>query len=191
MKPCSHNRKLISWLTLGELDVRRATELRAHIRTCDDCRRYLLELSIVNEKLTTQEPIPDIEASASFHRRVVAKLRAEQSGSLWEGLAARLGAARLTWRAAVSLLGATALVVVLISVARRQPAVPRPVPARAEAVPPSGSKKEISPTLSNYQKVANRSLDDLDDLLTRQDGQRPSPAPIFTASMFAAATRAD
>ncbi len=191
MKSCSSNRKLIAWLALGELDARRAADLRAHIQTCDKCRRYLEEISSVKETLTATEPTPDLEASEPFHRRVVARLRAEQSGSLWHRLAARLGAARLGWRAALSLAGATALVIALLSVLWRQPGVSRPAPGGVEAVLPPGPKNDLSPTISNYQRVANRSLDELDDLLTRQDTRRPSPTPIYTASMFGAANAAD
>ena len=191
MKPCSSNRKHIAWLALGELDARREADLRGHIQTCDKCRRYLEEISSVKETLTTTELTPDLEASESFHRRVVARLRAEQSGSFWDGLAAQFGAARLSWRAALSSLGATALVIVLLSVLRRQPAVPLPAPNRVQAVLPPGPNNDLSPTISNYQRVANRSLDELDDLLTRQDTRRPSPTPIYTASMFVAANAAD
>jgi len=191
MKPCSTNRKLIAWLALGELDARREADLRAHIQTCDKCRRYLHEISSVKETLTTAEPTPDIEASESFHRRVVARLRAEPSGSLWDRLAAQLGAARVSWRAALSMLGATALVIALLSVLWRQPGVSRPVPSGVQAVLSPGPNNDLSPTISNYQRVANRSLDELDDFLTRQDTRRPSATPIYTASMFVAANAAD
>ena len=215
MKPCSCNRKLIAWLALGELDASHEADLRAHIQCCDECRRYLHELSSVTETLTTGELTRDIEASQSFHRRVVAGLRAERSRWSWTDLAVQLGAARLGWRAALSLLGTTALVVALLSVLWRQPGLPGPAPARVLAVLPPGPRNhltptisnyqkasithhasriimnDLSPTISNYQRVANRSLDELDDLLTRQDSRRSSPTRFYTASMFAAANVGD
>jgi hypothetical protein len=191
MKPCPHNRKLITWLALSELDVRHAADLRAHLQTCDGCRCYLHELSSVKEALTAAEPMPDIQASESFHRRVVTRLRAEQSGSLWNGLVARLAGVRLSWRIAVSLLGATAILLVLVLVQWREPVGPSPLPSAVQAVPPAGPNNDLSPTISNYQRVANGSLDDLDDLLTRQANRRPSLTPIYSASMFAAASAAD
>ena len=191
MKPCSHNRKPIAWLALGELDVPHAADLRAHLQSCEGCRRYLHEISGVEETLTTAGPTPDIEASESFHRRVVARLRAEQSGSLWNSLAVQLAAVRLSWRTAVLLAGATAFLIVLLSVQWQEPAGQSPMPGRVQAVLPTGPKNDLSPTISNYQRVANRSLDDLDDLLTRQGNRRPSPTPIYTASMFPAASAAD
>ena len=191
MRPCSRNRKALAWLALGELDARTTAALRAHIETCDGCRHYLAEISTVTERLAAAEVTPDIQSSESFHRRVVARLGEEQSGLVWQTLAAPLVAARLNWRAALSLLGATALVIALLSVLWRQSAVPLPAPNRVQAVLPPGPKNEFSPTISNYQRVANRSLDELDDLLTRQDTRRPSPTPIYTASIFAAAKAAD
>ena len=122
---------------------------------------------------------------------MVARLGTEQPGAFWDGLAAQFGAARLSWRAALSLLGATALVIALLSVLWRQPGLSRPTPGGAQAVLPAGPNNELSPTIANYQRIANRSLDELDDLLTRQDTRRPSPTPSYTASMFAAASAAE
>ena len=76
MKACSKNRKLLAWLALGELDARRAGELRAHIQTCDGCRYYLEEVSAVTDRLATVDMTADMQASESFHGRLVTSLRA-------------------------------------------------------------------------------------------------------------------
>lgn len=191
MKPCSRNRKPLAWLALGELDARRAGALRAHIQTCAGCRRYLEEISTVTERLAAAEMTPDIQASESFHQRLAGRLRAEQSGSLWQTLAAPLAAARLNWRVALPVLGAATLVIATLSIVVRQPAVSPPAPARIQAVSRPGPESDLPPTIANYQRVANRSLDELDELLTRQGNRNPSPAPIYTASMFASAIAAD
>jgi len=47
MKPCAQNRKLIVWLSLNVLDASQARQLRAHLETCEGCRRYLAEISNV------------------------------------------------------------------------------------------------------------------------------------------------
>ena len=191
MKPCSRNRKPLAWLALGELDARRAGALRAHIQTCAGCRCYLEEISTVTERLTAAEMTPDIQASESFHQRLAGRLRAEPAGSLWQTLAAPLAAARLNWRVALPVLGAAALVIVTLSIVVRQPGVSPPAPVRIQAVSPPPPDSDLPPTIANYQRVANRSLDELDDLLTRQGNRNPSPAPIYTASMFALANAAD
>jgi len=190
MKPCSRNRKPLAWLALGELDARRAGALRAHIQSCAGCRRYLEEISAVTERLTAAEMTPDIQASESFHQRLAGRL--EQPVSLWESLAAPLAAARLNWRVALPVLGAAALVVVTLSIVVRRPGVSPPAPAGIQAVSRSAPESDLPPTIANYQRVANRSLDELDELLTRQGNRHPSPAPIYTAStMFASANAAD
>ena len=191
MKPCSRNRKPLAWLALGELDARTAAALRAHLETCKGCRRYLAELSTVTEKLASAEVTPDIQASESFHRRVVTRLRAEQSGSVWQTLTAPLIAAWLNWRVALPVVGAAALVIALLSILARQPAVSPPAPTVVQAALPPDIKSDLPPTIANYQRIASRSLDDLDELLTMQGRRNPSPIPIYTASLFVSARALD
>jgi len=185
MKPCSRNRKPLALLALDELDACRARELRAHLQTCAGCRRYLEEISTVKATLTAAETKPDIEASESFHRRLTSRLRAEPAGSLWETLAAWVGAARLNWRVALPALGATAVLVVMLSSLVRHPVPSAPVPIRVQVAVTPAMQCELSPTIANYQRVANRSLDELDDLLTRQGTKSHTPTPIYKASLLA------
>jgi anti-sigma factor RsiW len=172
----------LAWLALGELDARRAGELRAHIKTCDGCRFYLAEISSVTEGLTAAAVTPDLQASEVFHRRVVMKLRAEQAGSVWQSLVAHF-----SWRVALPAVGAAAVVIVMLSVLARQPSVLPPAPAIVQAIPSSNVASDLSPTIANYRRIASRSLDDFDELLTRQSERNPSPTPIYTASFFALA----
>ena len=191
MKPCSRNRKLLAWLALDELDARRAEALRAHIQTCEGCRCYLEELSAVMNQLDAAETTPDMQASDAFHRRLVALLRSEQPASPWASLVAHFAAARLSWRVAVPVLGAAALVIVMLSILERQPAVHLPAPTVVQAGSAPVLTSVPTPTIANYQRVANRSLEELDDLLTRQAKRNLPLAPIYTASTFALANAAD
>ena len=45
MRPCGKNRKLLVWLSLGELGPEPAAAIREHVKTCEGCRQYLAELS--------------------------------------------------------------------------------------------------------------------------------------------------
>jgi hypothetical protein len=182
MKPCLSKRKLIAWQALGQLDARQAQDLLAHIKTCNGCRQYLEEMSAVGERLLGAEPEPEIEPSAFFHQRLVGRLRAERSGSRWEMLFARLN-----WRVALPAAGLAALVILMLSLFPRQPGVAPPVQISRPAVAPPAPKGDLSPTVANYQRAASRSLDDLDDLLTRQANRKRAPAPLYTASIFALA----
>ena len=191
MNPCSRNRMPLALLALGELDANRAAALRTHIETCDGCRRYLAEISAVAEKVAGAEKTPDIQASESFHRGVVARLRAEPSGSIWQTLAAPFIAARSNWRVALPVVGAAAVVIVMSSIPARQPAAPPPARTGVQAVLPPDIKSDLPPTIANYQRIATRSLDELDELLTKQSKRNPAPTPIYTASLFASARALD
>ena len=191
MNPCLRNRRPLAWLALGELDAHTAAALRAHIEACDGCRHYLAEISTVTERLAAAEVTPDIQSSESFHRRVVARLGEEQSGSVWQTLAAPLIAARLNWRVALPVVGAAAVVIALLSILARHPVAPPPAPTVIQAVLPPDIRSDLPPTIANYQRIATRSLDELDELLTRQGKRRSSLTPIYTASVFAAASAAN
>ncbi len=185
MKPCFSKRKLLAWLALGELEARRARAVRAHLETCDGCRRYLAEITAVEERLAAADAEPEIEVSESFHRRLVGRLRAEPSKPPREVLAAWLSATRLNWRVAFPVAGFAALAIVVVSLFLRQPGVSPPVRSSHSAVAQPVGGEDLSPTVANYQRVAIRSLDEFDELLSRQAKRNPSRAPTYTASMLA------
>jgi anti-sigma factor RsiW len=187
MKPCFAKRKLIAWLALGELDERQAQDLRSHIQTCEGCRRYLEEISAVRKKLVAAETTPALEASESFHRKWVGRLRAEPSASFWQILAERLN-----WRVALPALGAAAvLVVLLLSLVPRQPGATPQMRADRAVVTPAAAGRDLSPSIANYQRTVVRSLEEFDELLTEQANHKASPTPIYTASIFAVANMAN
>jgi anti-sigma factor RsiW len=191
MKPCFNNRKFIAWMALDALDDRKTRDLRAHLETCEGCRRYLAEISNVAEKLGVAAIPPDIQAADSFHQRVLGALRAEETASAWDNLVARLRATPLTWPVVLPMVGATALAIVALSLVARRPVVPVPAPAVARAVLTPNAKSNLDPTISNYHTVANRSLEQLDELLLRQGNRNPSPTPLYTASALSQANGSD
>ena len=191
MKPCSKNRKLVAWLAMDALDAEQARQLRVHLETCAGCGRYLDEISAVKEKLTTVEIAPNLQASAAFHRRWVGALNSVQPGSVWDAVVAQLRGNVLNWRVALPAVGATALVILALSVFTQRPDAPSPAQTSAQAVPPPTPKADLSPTLSNYQMVASQSLEALDELLTRQGNRNLPPVPVYATSIFVPANAAD
>lgn len=183
MKPCSNNRKLITWMAVGALDARAQQTLRTHLKTCEGCQRYLHEISFVTQTLAATKPEPDIQTSESFHRKVVGGLRGEQALSLRGFVAAQLRYVVLHWQVALPVLGATTVVTLSLLVWR--PHV-RP-PSRDQVAVVMNVKSDLDPTISNYRTVANRSLEKLDELLTQQGNRNPSAALIYTASTLARA----
>jgi len=191
MKPCSTHRKLIAWLALDALDAPKARDLRAHLETCEGCRRYLEEISNVTARLIAAETEPDIHASEAFHQGVVRRFREEQAGSFLEIAVARLRAMPLNWRVILPVIGAAAVVIAAWSLFGPRLRGPSPAPTGVQAVLASKAEPDVSPTISNYQRIANRSLDELDELLTRQGNRNPSPTPFYTASTLTRANSSE
>jgi hypothetical protein len=179
MKPCSKNRKPIAWLVSGALDGQKASVLRDHLLHCENCRRYFEEISSVTEKLALTAPDSAFQPSDTFHRRVVEKLRTVESPSLVETLAVWVRGVGLNWRVALPTL--VLLSVAFIAVL----ALHHPATVKTSAVPMASSSpptNDPSPTLANYQRIADQSLDKLDELLTRQACRPLPPVSLYSAS---------
>ncbi len=180
MKPCRKNRKLIAWLTVGALESAQERGLRAHIETCAGCRRYFEEISEVAHKLQAPEPEANIQASAYFHRRVLSALKEEDTSLNWPVPVAQWVT---NWRLALPAAVAAVLMILALAIFLHPPAVAPSAITDAQSVPPAVVRKaDPLPTLSNYEMVANQSLDQFDELLNRQASRNPPPAPIFQAS---------
>jgi anti-sigma factor RsiW len=187
MKPCSQNRKLIAWLSLNALEARQARELQAHLETCEGCRRYLAEISNVTEKLAAVEIHSDVQASENFHRKVAGRLRAAKPDSPGEILAAYL--ARLNWRVALPVMAALVVVGVIVATWQQPPRVSSPAQTGTQTAAGPEADTDLAPTIANYQRVANQSLDKLDALLTRQGNRALPSMPVYTASALGLANR--
>ena len=177
-------------LALGDLQARQARALRDHLETCAGCRAYAEEMSSVTQKLAAGAIGSDLQVSETFHRKLAARLRANERRPVAESLLAPLRALFANSRMALPLLGlgGAALIVTAIVLLPRPTPLPLPLPAPSQAVAPPAEKHDLAPTISNYQMVANRSLEKLDELLSRQARNNRSPMPIYTAS---ALSRAD
>ena len=173
MNPCSNHRKPIALLAAGALAAREEASLRAHLATCEGCRGYYQEVSLAAQTLNAVEPRADIQTSEIFHNRVLGALRAEARTPAWQQALMRMRASLLNWRVAVPLAGATAIVLLTFSLPLRRPTVPCPARPACKWLEPPAPNADLEPTVSNYQTVANRSLEKLDDLLTRQGNHTP------------------
>ncbi len=186
MKPCFRNRKLIAWLALGELDAPRAEALYAHMRHCSGCRCYLEEMSAVAGCLDAGPAEPELEPSASFHRKLLGRLRSAETTSAWTVLSARLN-----WRLALPALGAAALLLLMLALPPHPAVLTPPVRVSHLAAPTPTPARDLSPTMANYERAASGSLDEFDDLLTQQARQNLPSAPNFTAAFALSAGASD
>jgi anti-sigma factor RsiW len=182
MKPCAQNRKLIAWLASNALDAQQTRYLQAHLETCEGCRHYLAEISNVTEKLAAAETNPDVQASESFHRKVAGRLRTAKPDSLGEILAVYFCGTRLNWRVALPSVAALVVIGVTVAIWRPPPRVSSSPRTGTQTVSVSDADNDLAPTIANYQRVANQSLDALDALLTRQGNRALPSMPIYTAS---------
>jgi hypothetical protein len=184
MKPCRRNRKRIAWLAIGALEGPAARDLRAHLEVCEGCRRYFAEISNAAEILAATAITPDIETSESFHRRVSGVLKAEALPSRKRGMEF-LRAVSLRWRVAAPALAAMVLGCAILSQFRHHANPSTFRPAVAPVTQPAYTRSETRPSIRNYQLAMNRSLDELDELLTKQAKSNPSFGPIYRASASA------
>ena len=184
MTSCTNNRKLIAWLAVGAIDANGARELVHHIKTCAGCRAYLEEMSHLTKKLEDAKVKFDFQPSATFHQQLVRRLRAEESAPIWERLVAYVQVRHLNWRivlpVAVTLI---VMIATVFSAINRRAASPL-AQNRNQAAPAGKPAEDLAPTMSNYQMIANRSLEKLDELLSREGTRNASSAPAYTASML-------
>ena len=185
MRPCSKNRKMLTWLALGNLDAGRATTLREHVATCDGCRCYLEEIAKVTASISAAEITADIVAAASFHRRVVAAVKAEEHRFGWPTIGGFFRGTLLNWRIALPTLGGIAVVLMigLLLTSRSRPEI-RPAVLTAQNGSAQNLNADFRPTIANYRMVANESLEKLDQLLSEQGSRKLPPAPVYTDSTF-------
>jgi anti-sigma factor RsiW len=182
MKSCAKNRKRIVWLAVGNLDARQAADLRLHLEQCEACRRYSREIGGVTAGLNEAASGPGPVPSDSFHRDLVRRLRTEFPESVWARALGSLGARLLSRRAGFALWGSVAVMAAVLCVSLRRSGVPLPTAPGAPVESVQRLDLNMQPTIANYQMVANRSLEQLGRLLTRQGSRNLPPAPIYTAS---------
>ena len=182
MKPCSQIRKNLVWLALGELDAEESRQIRAHLSVCQGCREYFEEMSSLSKKLGSQVNSSSIQASEAFHHNVELRIKSQSSHTFLAMAAGIVESFIPNWRL-LAPAGAAALVIFALSGPLRSPVFSPAQPSISQVKSDAEPGASVDPTLANYLMVANRSLDSLDALLTKQGEQRnPSPSPLYTAS---------
>jgi hypothetical protein len=184
MKPCIKNRKSIAWLALGALEAEHEPALRAHLKKCVGCREYFAEISRLTSSLETAETKTDLEPSPSFHRALTVRLKAPgkpENAWTWATTVAR--ALFVNWRIALPVTGAFALLLGLSLGSLRHRETLSTLHS-SQASFRAEMATYLSPTIANYQLLADHSLDKLDELLTQQGLRNLPEAPLYTASSW-------
>lgn len=174
MKACSKNREGLVLLALGGLEAQTAHELRQHLERCAGCRSYFEEMAHLAERLATPDSAAAMQTSERFHQRVVRALVAEEARparnqptafARWLSLGESLWP-RLAWGLAVTLVAGLA---VLAAFYEARPHSGKAIQPIAAQLPPDPKRPaDLQPSLANYQRMADRSPEALDELLERQ-----------------------
>ena len=184
---CSNYRDQLAALTLGALEPADKHAVELHLSTCAACRATLAELKSVTQSLEGVQTRNDIQTSERFHRAWTAQLHKASVPSFRERAAAFLKAFRLSPYHYALPIATVALLILIGAFWLWSIHAPNEVrsttnPRNLSSRQPSADS-EIEPTLSNYQVVANRSFEKLDQLLNTQGTKTaPSSLPVYTAS---------
>ena len=190
MNACKKNRKLITWLVLEALDARSEEKLRVHLQGCEGCQVYFEEVSALTQQLAKKEARTNVKASEPFHQAVLSSLRAQKAEASPVRFAAQFRWSLLNWRVALPMLGA-AVVTVFVLFTSLRPTNPPALTSARRLAPQPEPGTDLVPTISNYQMVAKRSFDKLDELLTEQGGKSLPQTPLYRASTLPLPTSAD
>jgi anti-sigma factor RsiW len=181
MNVCRRKRKDIALLALNAIAGEPARELRSHLETCPGCRQYLAEISNVTERIRGAGIENGIEASPTFHRKVVAALRRQEPrpGTFATTVQTLLSRWRVSVPVSLVLLAIAAALI--LRPGKHQSPSSMPGDSSTGAAVSSGAPKDVEPTISNYSAVANRSLEQFDELLTQQANKHFARFPVYTA----------
>ena len=166
MKPCSTYRQEIVSHCLNLLDPAEQRGFRSHLETCAACRAYFEEMSALTSLQALRAPV-EIETSERFHQRIVRALQNERRSPI-DALFTLCQ--RLPRRVALSVGTVAVIALISLRVSHHRTPPKRPAVSASIAI----NRSILEPTVSNYQIVANASLDELDELLTKQ-GNRNLP----------------
>jgi hypothetical protein len=179
MKPCWNNKKPIALLVVDALQNDDAAELSQHLQQCEGCREYEREISRVTHRLRSLESLTDAEI---LNEDCLGALEARESNvhsvGRFTGEAPALPG-MLNWRVLVPAFCAAGVTILLLLILLRHPIVIPSEQRRTAVSTVSSTASDLPPTIGNYRAVANKSLDELDELLARQARKRvPVPAPF-------------
>jgi len=185
MKPCRKNQKQIVWLVMDALDNVQAAELKSHLQRCDGCQVYRSEIELLRNNLVEMDLATEIQAKESLHRRIMTALSENQAETGGPAISLGVQRLRMSWRAAVQTACVVAVGILILAALASRHEAPHAPSAQTHVIPIPTEHPDVLPTIANYRAIANQSLDQLDELLTRQS-KRPIPSPpSFSAATLA------
>jgi len=181
MKACSDYKQDVALLAAESLDGPNECLVRQHLERCEECRSYYEEICFAATKLKSIETRTGIQSSERFHQRVMDTIKGEKGLAPWHPLSGALWASLLHWRVAVPAATLALLAILALSLQFHNTHLQVSPPPKLVTL----ANHDPEPTISNYQTVANHSLEKLDELLSRQGTHSLPSTPIYTASSLA------
>ena len=179
MRPCRKYRKPIALLAADSLEAAPVAALKSHLESCPMCRQYYSQISSIRDLARNTETESTIEMSAGFYRRLDSRLRATKpTSAIWRVY--ELCTQRLLIRVVAPV--AIAIVIMTAWILTQSPSRPVQFVAPSSNQSVSPQTEDLAPTMANYYRVIDQSLDKFDSLVNQQALQGLPPAPIFTAS---------
>jgi hypothetical protein len=184
MNPCIRYKKKLALMASGVLEEGECQQLERHLWECPGCRQYWQEISaICREHSQVVDHLPLIANPEGFHQRLARRInspardpRLLRRPVFFDWLSDR------RWQLAV----ATAVMVVLgltILQFRSEPVRPKSIASTAKSAEPTVAPTDTQPTFLAYRLAADKSLDALDAMLTREAAQASGAPSLVTAAM--------
>lgn len=131
-------------------------EFHAHLKACEECASELRLLEMQSARLRALQYDEEIEPRAGFYARVMERIEAQESSSIWPAFLDPRFARRLT-------VAAAALIVLLATyLVTTEPGMPQVAPAAAVVMTnPSASDVAAEPDSSIQQQQRDALLVDL------------------------------
>jgi anti-sigma factor RsiW len=184
MKVCAKYKQRIAWMASGVLAANDSEAVRRHLDCCPACRRYWDEILSLTGQLVAASELPPAPVTAEFHQKLVKKIAAaeRQHVSYW------IIGARWLWEQTrvVRWIGGFAVAFAVVLWTQRLNTLQKPSSSLVAAHFEPASTPVQPNTFGSYRQAADRSLDELDTLLSAQANRALSSGESSTVSSLLA-----
>lgn len=168
MKPCKDKKRLIVWSAASAIvEKAQQRQLAEHLKCCPGCRDYFEQMLALKEDLTETFETSNLEPSASLHQRVTQRVLRQSRAASVISIVSTLSSWRKIWRGILA--GTFALAIMgLFFAFKTAPEIKHPSDRPVAKVPKQKELHLPGTSFAEYHQITGRSLDALDNTLTKQ-----------------------